>query len=242
MLRRAALLSSGLTSAGVKNGIIQDDWDTINEICKAGRASEFYSIGNRKVVSLEGIGDATFRFAGIKADIKADRTGVAETSWIIDCALPRSDICDDAYYNSLRQASSRPSASLCNILAIFYKLETIFPSNFYNMIVPIKKPYVWTLSYRSGNSYYNYNYTSYMDSKVWWATGVELFSTEYGSCLYNGFVESLGGTLSTSSGTGGLSSRNAYTDTRGNGFFPSTTLNGTESYGEGTHYLIGFCL
>ncbi len=107
----------------------------------------------------------------------------------------------------------------------------------------IKKTYVWTNHYKvSTNSYFQQNYTSYIDTKVWWAIGAELFFTDQGSCLYEGFVTSLGGSIKTDTNANGLASRSWYTDTRGNGFSPSTTLDGKETCNDGTHYLLGFCL
>lgn len=250
MLRRAALLSSGLTSAGVENGIIQDDWDTINEICKSGRASEFYSVGDGKVVSLEEIGEVTFRLAGFKADIKADRTGVAETSWLVDYAL-RSGISDTAYQSSLTSSLPKNTYFIQRVLSIHYKMESLFPSELYDVIVSIKKPYVWAWKNQSGSS--SKNYTSYIDSKIWWATGVELFSSTYGTCLYEGFIESIGGKMPVPPVTppkigyetkdlNDLVSRSYYIDTRGNVFDPSTTVEGNEVYGTGGNYVLGFCL
>lgn len=43
---------STITSKGVANGVIQDDWDKIIEICEAGLASKFYSIGDFKPLAL----------------------------------------------------------------------------------------------------------------------------------------------------------------------------------------------
>ncbi len=51
-IRRASIMGDGLSSAGVVNRKIQDDWDTIADICESGKASEYYSIGDYKELDL----------------------------------------------------------------------------------------------------------------------------------------------------------------------------------------------
>lgn len=82
MLRRAALFSSSLTSAGVIDGVIQDDWEKINEICKAGRTKDFYPLGSYKPLELlNGAGTVNMIFAGMNKEVRADGQCLPTTTW-----------------------------------------------------------------------------------------------------------------------------------------------------------------
>lgn len=76
------LLGESLTSAGVVNGVIQDDWDQIIKICKAGRAQDFYSLGDTKTISLTNGNSYPMMLVAFDADLKADKTGFVNTTWI----------------------------------------------------------------------------------------------------------------------------------------------------------------
>lgn len=80
--RRRMLAGDNLTSKGVVNGVIQDDWETICKIAKAGRASSFYSVGNKKDLTWGEFGTAQMMLAAIDTDDRSDGKGKANMTWI----------------------------------------------------------------------------------------------------------------------------------------------------------------
>ena len=81
-MARRRLIGEELTSLGVVNGVIQDDWDKIIKIAQAGKASKFYGVGNRKALSFGSYGSTDMILAGIDVDERADGEGYANTTWI----------------------------------------------------------------------------------------------------------------------------------------------------------------
>ncbi len=126
MLRRAALFSSSLTSAGVIDGVIQDDWEKINEICKAGRTKDFYPLGSYKPLELlNDAGTVNMVLAGVNKEIRADEQCLPTTTWISQT------------YTSL----------------IVNDVEAYLPMSIREAIVPVWKE--WANAYGSGSYYMN---------------------------------------------------------------------------------------
>ena len=80
--RRRMLSVENLTSKGVINGEIQDDWDQIVRICQSGRAQDFYSIGDWKTLNLGSLGTIKMGLANFNVDVRSDGKGFAPTSWM----------------------------------------------------------------------------------------------------------------------------------------------------------------
>lgn len=80
--RRRMMAGANLTSKGVVDGVIQDDWDQIIKICKSGKADQFYSIGDKKLLDLGELGLTEMAIANFNVDMRADNKGFAPTSWI----------------------------------------------------------------------------------------------------------------------------------------------------------------
>lgn len=78
------LAGENLTSLGVsEDGEILDDWEKIGKICKAGRAQDFYSVGNWKNVDYGSTyGTKKMVIFRFNYDDLADGTGKANTSWV----------------------------------------------------------------------------------------------------------------------------------------------------------------
>lgn len=137
MNRRAALMSETLTSKGVVDGVIQDDWETINKIAKAGRAQEFYSIGNKKDISVDGV-SVNVVLVGFDHDTKTDGAK-ANTSW-----LSTQEGVLDRYMPCVHDGSSNPR-SVWNgggsfIPIIFTEgLLARFPATLQEGIVQVRK-------------------------------------------------------------------------------------------------------
>lgn len=155
MLRRAALLSSGLTSAGVKNGVIQDDWDVINEIAKAGRASDFYSIGDKKSLSWGWQGVVDMILVGINADTKTSG-GKANMTWMASSPLAKK-----AFFEATRSKNNNSavfgviegtSYKDCSIAFYVEGLQILLPSEVQEGIVRVNKTYStdWLGNYETG--------------------------------------------------------------------------------------------
>ncbi len=81
--RRRSLETDNLTSLGVSaDGEILDDWDKIVKICNAGRAEEFYSIGNWKNLDWGTYGSKEVMISGFNRRVLSNKDGVANTSWM----------------------------------------------------------------------------------------------------------------------------------------------------------------
>lgn len=102
MDRRAALMST-ITSKGVVNHVIQDDWDEIVAICKAGLASQFYSLGDYKPLPLTVPKTCTINMelVGFKIDhqlVGSDLIAI-ETTWLSKELLEKSSMSSWEYLN-----------------------------------------------------------------------------------------------------------------------------------------------
>lgn len=181
MLRRAALLaSSSLSSAGVKSGIIQDDWDTIIEICKAGKAQDFYSIGDAKEVPVNftynnvTYTSLKFHIGNFNVDMKSDLSGFVNTSWIASTGI--ECICAYNNYSDLHLCDQEASTWDTSVVktTILSSLFEKFPSNLKNNIIEVIKG-------QTGlpNGYYCSGYTN---NKLWIPTFWEM-SSLYGSLV-----------------------------------------------------------
>ncbi len=67
---------------GVVNGVIQDSIRQVVINCKAGKASEYYSVGDRIKITLEGIGAFDFKFLGSGLDTRADGSDKPVSTWL----------------------------------------------------------------------------------------------------------------------------------------------------------------
>lgn len=81
MRRRRMLMNQPLTSKGVVDTFIQDDWSQIAKICAAGRAQEFYSIGDRKILQIGSEYNHEVILCGFDFYDRADGKGKANTVW-----------------------------------------------------------------------------------------------------------------------------------------------------------------
>lgn len=112
MDRRAALMST-ITSKGVANHVIQDDWDEIVTICKAGLASQFYSLGDYKPLPLTVPKTCTvnMELVGFKIDhqpVGSDLIAI-ETTWLSKelfekASMPSWEYLNSTFYNALPTA------------------------------------------------------------------------------------------------------------------------------------------
>ncbi|MDE5759266.1 MAG: hypothetical protein K2H85_11720 [Allobaculum sp.] len=181
MLRRAALMAADtLASAGVSGGVIQDSWDKIIEIAQAGRASEFYSVGNKKSLSWGWQGTINMILVGINVDTKSDGTGKANMTWMASSPLSKQ-----TWYEYKKKATtSTPhmselvgnvSYSTSTVAYYTQGLELLLPKNVQQAIVKVKKTFC-----TDGGT----GATSQGDYGVWIPSGKEL------SCTYQ-FSETL---------------------------------------------------
>lgn len=183
MLRRAALLSSGLTSAGVKNGIIQDDWPKFVEICQSGHAEDYYKVGDGKPLSLGSpFEDTTLCIAGFKRDIRSDGQGAANVSLII-----KKGICP---YGAEYAAGSWRREPIVAAQDLLNTIKQLLPSCLANSIVQVKKVCIRT-KYNGGSQ--QNGVSQIMDSELWTPCFYELSDGEYGLSYYPGFMEAIGG-------------------------------------------------
>lgn len=79
---RRRVMGESLTSAGVVNGVIQDDWSKIIKIAKAGRAQDFYNLGDKKPMTLGSLGTFNMQVVGFNCDFRADKKGMANVSFL----------------------------------------------------------------------------------------------------------------------------------------------------------------
>lgn len=144
MMRRAMLLASSptLTSAGVVNGIIQDDWDAINQIAKAGRAQEFYSIGDTKVIKINGY-DVPMYLVGFDHDDVSDGMGKANTTWFgtpsieWNTAVAHGPAIDSRKLFDIDWSSSEQSSAISYAEGLYQK----FPKAVQEGLVEVSKTY-----------------------------------------------------------------------------------------------------
>lgn len=120
MLRRFLFLSgSSTTSKGVVDGIIQDDWETIIEICRAGMADRYYKMGDSKLVTTTDGGvfysgtSFYMEYIGTGLDIRSDGLTDPLSTWIIKESIgshpmsaPSGQYKERFYDNASRKKSS----------------------------------------------------------------------------------------------------------------------------------------
>lgn len=85
--RRMVMAAENITSKGVIDGVIQDDWPEIIKICQAGKAEEFYSVGDHAEITCH---DQTFYmdYVGSGLDQRADKRDKPVSTWLARTALP----------------------------------------------------------------------------------------------------------------------------------------------------------
>lgn len=66
----------------VKDGVIQDDWPTIIKICQAGKAKNYYTVGDHKSITVNGIA-FDMDYLGQGLDVRADGKDNSNlTTWL----------------------------------------------------------------------------------------------------------------------------------------------------------------
>lgn len=67
---------------GVINGVIQDSLKQVIINCQAGKASEFYSVGDHVLIPLSGLGEFYFDYLGSNLDVRSDGQNKPVSSWL----------------------------------------------------------------------------------------------------------------------------------------------------------------
>lgn len=83
--RRRVMSSFGnkAKTKGVKNGVIQDDWETIGKACAKGVdfVKRHYKLGDTKKVQIPGDVELAYEIIGFGVQPKANGRGMAAISW-----------------------------------------------------------------------------------------------------------------------------------------------------------------
>lgn len=80
--RRMLMSASSLKSKGVIDGVIQDDLKTLIKICKAGKADQYYSVGDHVSIPIDGLGTFYFDYLGSGLDVRSDGQNKPVSSWL----------------------------------------------------------------------------------------------------------------------------------------------------------------
>ena len=137
--RRRMMAGANLTSKGVVDGVIQDDWDQIIKICKSGKADQFYSEGDYKPLEVSGIGTFNMLIAGFKTDVRTDVREFCNVSWIskegFQCEGLNKIVVEDYY------ASGKDPLDLNSQVVKYLDINMIefFPAIIKDNIVPVEK-------------------------------------------------------------------------------------------------------
>lgn len=195
--RRRMLSGENLTSKGVVNGVIQDDWDQIVKICQSGRAADFYSIGDYKNVDLGSEGTIPYAILGFNQEIRSDGKGFAGTTWRPKKALNTSVAWDsnrgtDWTSSSLRNylnstlKNKFPAIISQNIISVFKFTEVVANITMAVSYVNIKRSIedVWILSsgeMQCGSEFGGYtdlsNWSNYSEFNNSWARSVSAYDS-----------------------------------------------------------------
>lgn len=114
----------------VKDGIIQDSWKTIVNVCQSGEADKYYTVGDKAPIAF---GENPFNmvYAGSGLDTRSDGSGNPVTTWISDRIIFWSPI---SYMSLAEDWPASFARNLCNnLLAIMF--ENIIGSS----LIEIKK-------------------------------------------------------------------------------------------------------
>lgn len=166
-IRRASIMGDGLSSAGVVNRKIQDDWDTIADICESGRASEFYSVGDYKPLTLTNGTSVNMCLIGFNRDHNLD--GLPTTSFLSAQTVKKyTDVNSNVGYCGWRINKEISATSMEG-----YYRDTIYPlipTNVKTRIKPVSKSfqsYEVTKSMQTSSTYMPVSMTRYKVTNIW---------------------------------------------------------------------------
>ncbi len=117
---------------GVVDGVIQDSIEQVVINCKAGKVSEFYSIGDHVAINLDGIGTCYFDYIGSGKDERTDGADKPVSTWL------SRDVIDRCVWNQNQTTEGGWDASYIRN----YCRTTIYnalPSIIRNNIVTVNK-------------------------------------------------------------------------------------------------------
>lgn len=116
----------------VKDGVIQDEWETIIKICQSGQANQYYQVGDHAYINELG---CYFDYLGTGLDSRADGKSGPVTTWLCRTLVGHSPI-----HQSANTINARYNWD--NSLAKTYTKSNFYdllPSNIRDNIVPVNK-------------------------------------------------------------------------------------------------------
>lgn len=158
--RRMMLLSGGLSADRV---LENNDWATISEISKAGKAAKFWKVGDTKRITMRGT-TYTARIIGFDHD---DVTNSASYGRVkAGITFEFKETTSETY--QINSSTSRPGG--WGVAEIQNSLKTMYNglnSDLRSVIVPVNKPY---------NKSYNASSVSYSSDKLFLLSTYEIFT------------------------------------------------------------------
>lgn len=110
-------------------------WSEVARICESGKATEYFSVGDEKVVNAEG-GSAVVKIAGFNHDDLADGSGKASLSIVLGTVADYEHT-----YNETNDTGTYVYWEDSQLRAVIAPIESVLPQDLRAVIAPVFKEY-----------------------------------------------------------------------------------------------------
>lgn len=159
--RRRMLLSGGLSADPV---LENNDWATISEIAKAGKAAEFWKVGDTKQITMSGT-TYTAQIIGFDHDDVTDSAAYGRAKAGITFQFKETNSTGYQIHTSVTLSGGWANSYMRSRLNTMY--NKLINSDLKSVIVPVNKPY---------NASYNASSVSYISDKLFLLSSYEILN------------------------------------------------------------------